>query len=268
MVGAGHDVALVVTRPDRRRGRGSATTPSAVKQAAIEAGLKVTHAVDDAIEAEADLGVVVAFGRIIKPHVLSALPMVNVHFSLLPRWRGAAPVERAILAGDRETGVCLMAVEEGLDTGGVYRRAATPIGDEETATELTSRLGEIGAQMLVRALDEGLGEADPQSGEPSYAAKVEAAELELHWREPAVQLHRVVRVGPAWTTFRGTRLIVESARVAAHGPPPGILAGTIVGCGDGRGLELVTVKPAGKAATPAAAWLNGARPAPAETLGG
>src|SRR5262245_2807136 len=99
LVAAGHDVVLVITRADRRRGRGSATSPSPVKAAAAELAVPVTHDIDDALTAGAELGVVVAYGRIIKPHVLAALPMVNVHFSLLPRWRGAAPVERALLAG-------------------------------------------------------------------------------------------------------------------------------------------------------------------------
>ena len=116
---AGHHIALVVSQPDRRRGRGRQTSPSPVKAAALELGLPVTDDVDDALAVGADLGVVVAFGRLIRPHVLAALPMVNIHFSLLPRWRGAAPVERAILAGDARTGVDLMGVEEGLDTGAV-----------------------------------------------------------------------------------------------------------------------------------------------------
>src|SRR5205085_5491799 len=120
LVADGHDVRLAVTRADKRRGRGGHLMPSPVKVAAQDLGLPVTDRVDDAIDAGADLGVVVAYGRLIKPHVLAALPMVNIHFSLLPRWRGAAPLERAILAGDSETGVCLMQLEEGLDTGPVY----------------------------------------------------------------------------------------------------------------------------------------------------
>jgi methionyl-tRNA formyltransferase len=120
---AGHEVALVVSAADKRRGRGSALTPSPVKAAALELGLPVTDRVDDVLSLTPapDLGVVVAYGRIIKPHILQAVRMINLHFSLLPRWRGAAPVERAILAGDRTTGVCVMDVEEGLDTGGVHR---------------------------------------------------------------------------------------------------------------------------------------------------
>src|SRR5205807_7717429 len=122
LVNAGHDVVLVVTQPDKRRGRGSATMPSPVKAAALELGLPVTERVDDVLDANVELGVVVAFGRLIKPQVLDKVPMINMHFSLLPRWRGAAPVERAILAGDRETGVAIMQLEEGLDTGPVYAR--------------------------------------------------------------------------------------------------------------------------------------------------
>ena len=149
LVEAGHEVALVVSQPDRRRGRGGQTSPSPVKQAALDLGLAVTDAVDDALGVGADLGVVVAFGRLIKPHVLAALPMVNLHFSLLPRWRGAAPVERAILAGDERTGVDLMVVEEGLDTGGVYDRVEVAIGPDETADELRARLATLGADLLV-----------------------------------------------------------------------------------------------------------------------
>ena len=119
---AGHDIALVVTQPDKRRGRGGSTSPSPVKALAIELGIPVSHVVDDVIGTGAELGVVVAFGRLIKPHVLDAIPMINVHFSLLPRWRGAAPVERALLAGDLETGVCIMDVDVTLDTGGDLRR--------------------------------------------------------------------------------------------------------------------------------------------------
>ncbi|MEO7442120.1 MAG: methionyl-tRNA formyltransferase, partial [Acidimicrobiales bacterium] len=121
LLSAGHEVALVVSNPDRRRGRGSALVPSPVKAAAVSAGLAVTDRVDDVLAVGAQLGVVVAFGRLIKPHVLDVVEMVNLHFSLLPRWRGAAPVERAILAGDAETGVCLMRLEAGLDTGPVHR---------------------------------------------------------------------------------------------------------------------------------------------------
>src|SRR5690606_10623910 len=121
--------------------------------------------------------------------------MVNLHFSLLPRWRGAAPVERALLAGDEETGVCVMELEAGLDTGPVHACERVAIGPEETADELRSRLVAIGTDLLVRLLTTGLGTPVPQEGEPTYAAKIEPEELRLDWTRPAVELGRVVRVG-------------------------------------------------------------------------
>jgi len=261
-------VALVVSQPDRKRGRGGAVVPSPVKAAAIELGIPVTDRVDDAIDAGAELGVVVAFGRLIRPHVLAALPMINVHFSLLPRWRGAAPVERAILAGDTETGVCLMALEEGLDTGPVYECVPIDIASEETAEELRGRLVEVGTELLVRRLRDGLGEPRPQEGEPTYAAKLEPEEHHLDWSRPAPELHRVVRLGHAWTTFRGRRLRVRRARLApdASALEAGELAGVLVGTGNGA-LELTEVQPEGKAPQPASAWRHGARPQPGERLG-
>jgi len=162
LVEGGFDVPLVVSGADRRRGRGSATSPSPVKAAALELGLPVTERVDDVLGVAADLGVVVAYGRLIRPHVLAEVPMVNLHFSLLPRWRGAAPVERALLAGDDETGVCLMQLEEGLDTGPVYGCERTAIGLEETLDELRGRLVQVGTDLLLRSLREGLGEPTPQ----------------------------------------------------------------------------------------------------------
>jgi len=276
---AGHDVALVVTQPDRRRGRGGELVPTPVKVAALEAGIAVTERVDDVIDAGVELGVVVAFGRLIKPNVLDRVPMVNLHFSLLPRWRGAAPVERAILAGDVETGVCLMALEEGLDTGPVYRRETVAIGADESAYELRRRLVAIGTAMLVDALgdDHGLGAPTPQQGEPTYAAKLNADEMQLDWHRPAVELHRLVRLGRAWTTFRGRRLRVlrtglqespeNDGAAAAATRAPGQIDGLTVGTGDGQGLELVEVQPEGKPPMAAPAWTNGARPQAGERLG-
>ena len=257
-----------MTRPDKKRGRGGALLPSPVKATALELGLPVTHRVDDLLEAGAELGVVVAYGRLIKPHVLAVLPMVNLHFSLLPRWRGAAPVERAILAGDSVTGVCVMALEEGLDTGPVYACEERPIGEDETLEELRSALTETGSRMLVALLASGLPEPRPQVGEPTYAAKIEPEEHHLDWSRPAVELHRVVRLGQAWTTFRGRRLRVLRARVAAGAPlAPGELdpATLRVGTGDGA-LELVEVQPEGKGPQPATAWRNGARLQPGERM--
>jgi methionyl-tRNA formyltransferase len=269
IAGAGHDVAVVVTRADKRRGRNALPSPSPVKAVALELGLPVTTRIEEVLDADVKLGVVVAFGRIIKDDVLDRVPMVNAHFSLLPRWRGAAPVERAILAGDAETGVCLMAIDSGLDTGPVYRCDRIGIDEEETADQLRSRLSDLGARMLLEALDDGLGEPAPQEGEPTYAAKLEPAELELHWERPAVELHRLVRVGRAWTTWRGRRLLVIEAKLAPEtvDGPPGNLKGDLVATGKGT-LRLVRVKPEGRAPVAAADWLRGARPIAGEVLGG
>ena len=267
LVDAGHDVAIVVSQADKRRGRGGQLVASPVKAAAIELGIPVTTKVDDVLDAGVELGVVVAFGRIIKPHVLDAVPMVNLHFSMLPRWRGAAPVERAILAGDAETAVAVMGVEEGLDTGPVYAQEVVAIGAEESADELRDRLVEIGSELLVRTLAEGLGEGTPQSGEPTYAAKIDPAELQLDWTMPASHLHALTRIGRgAWTTFRGKRLRVLKARPTVARLDPGELDGTVVGAGSGA-LELLVVQPEGKGPQDASAWRNGARPAAGERLG-
>jgi methionyl-tRNA formyltransferase len=267
---AGHDIALVVTRADKRRGRGAALVPSPVKRAAGELGLAVSTRVEDVLDVGADLGVVVAFGRLIRRPVLERLAMVNLHFSLLPRWRGAAPVERALLAGDERTGVAVMAVEEGLDTGGVHAEAVVDIGADETAAELRDRLVAVGTDLLLDTLAAGLGEPRPQAGEATYADKIDPAELRLDWSRPAVQLHRTVRVGGAWTTFRGRRLKVWRTELAAPGPgaggEPGALDGDRVVTGEGA-LRLVEVQPEGKARQPAAAWRHGARPGPDDRLG-
>ena len=191
-----------------------------MKAAATELGLAVTDQMADLVEAGVDLGVVVAYGRIIPAEVLAAVPMVNLHFSLLPRWRGAAPVERAILAGDPSTGVDLMVVEEGLDTGGIFARTEIAIGPDDQLEELRARLVAEGARLLVEHLGAGLGEPRPQVGEPSYAAKVDASERELDWSRPAVDVHRRVRVGDAWTTFHGKRLKVHRTAVPPSATVP------------------------------------------------
>src|SRR3954453_12796201 len=167
LVGGGHDVALVVTHPDRRRGRGSATAPSPVKAAAEELGLPVLtpaksrEVIDDVVAAHVDIAVVVAFGQLLPSALLDAVPggFVNVHFSLLPRWRGAAPVERAMLAGDDETGVCLMRIEPSLDTGPVYACERVAIDPDESAGELRRRLVAAGTRLLVEHLPTIAGSA-------------------------------------------------------------------------------------------------------------
>ena len=224
MADAGHEIALVVSQPDRRRGRGKDLLASPVKTAALARGfpvatpVKASEIVDDVRALDADLGVVVAFGQILPVALLDAISggLVNVHYSLLPRWRGAAPVERAILAGDAETGVCIMAVEEGLDTGAVYAHEDVVIGAEESAGELHERLNEIGTALLVRTLPEvAATKPDPQHGETTYAEKLTVAEFELDLTRPVHELTRLVRAGNprpgAWLALEDGRLKVWRA---------------------------------------------------------
>ena len=250
---AGHEITLVVTGPDKRRGRGGRVSPSPVKLAATELGIPVSNDVDDVLTADAELGVVVAFGRIIKPSVLDALAMINVHFSLLPRWRGAAPVERAMLAGDTVTGVCLMRVEEGLDTGGVYSTAEVEIDRRIVAAELRDLLVRAGIGLLVeqltRPVDEWIDHAAPQLGQATYADKLSPPEFEIDWQHSPQQIDRLVRLGGAWTTFRGKRLKIHRSDLV-----------------DGR-LVPTSVQPEGKAAMTFDAWRNGARPSADEIFG-
>ncbi len=226
LVAAGHEIALVVTQPDRRRGRGKDTDPSPVKAAALRHGLAVVtpersrEIVDQVRELHADLGVVVAFGQILPQALLDAIPagLVNVHYSLLPRWRGAAPVERAILAGDVETGVDIMAVDLALDTGAIYAEARLTIGASETAGELHERLNRLGTELLVRTLPQVRAMTPvPQVGEPTYAEKLTGAEFEIDLTRSAAENVRLVRAGNprpgAWLAFDGGRLKVWKAHV-------------------------------------------------------
>ncbi len=245
-----------------------------MKAAALELGLPVMHRVEEVLEAGADLGVVVAYGRLIRRPVLERLGFVNLHFSLLPRWRGAAPVERALLAGDAETGVCLMQLEEGLDTGPVFAHRRVPIDSRVTADALRRQLVEVGSELLCTTLDTGLHDPTPQEGEVTYAAKLTPADLEIDWGAGADTIDRVVRVGGAWTTWRRRRLKVLDAEPAdaddpggVDGPAPGTLSGDEVATGSGR-LRLLTVQPEGKPAMAAASWRHGAHPGPADRLGG
>ena len=254
---AGHEIVLVVTRVDKKRGRGGALSPSPVKAAALELGLAVSHDPDDVITAVAEhgaeLGVVVAYGRLIKPRVLDVIPMVNAHFSLLPRWRGAAPVERALLAGDTDTGVCIMRLEEGLDTGGVYARTVTPIGPDTTAAELREQLVDVASDLLVetlrRPVSAWIDDAEPQVGDTVYAAKFSKDDFEIDWSDSAEQIHRLIRIGGAWTTFRDKRLKIHAAD---------LIDGVIVP---------TSVQPEGKAPMPFDSWRNGAQPAADELFG-
>jgi len=210
--------------------------------------------------------VVGAFGRLIKPHVLLRIPMVNLHFSLLPRWRGAAPVERALLAGDEVTGVCVMEVAEGLDTGDVYAVEEVDIESRDTLASLRARLVEIGARLLVDSLSAGLAQPLPQVGDEVYAAKIDPAELRIDWSRPAADLDRLVRLGGAWTTLDGRRLKVIDAEPVDAGLTPGSVDGSVVGAGSGA-LRLLTVQPEGKGSMAWQAFANGARLESGATLG-
>ena len=269
---AGIDVALVVTRADKRRGRGSELVPSPVKGAAVERGLTVSHRVDDVLEehhrSPIELGVVVAFGALVKPHVLAEIPMVNLHVSLLPRWRGAAPIERAILAGDERTGVCLMQLEEGLDTGAIIDQREMPITDRTTADDIRIHLVREGTEMLLDHLRTGRFSTRPQVGEVLHAAKIEPSERRIDWTRPAVEISRQVRIGDAWTTLRGRRLKIHEARIASEiaetGVPGELLdGGVLVGCGRGV-LALVEVQAEGRPRLAAEEWRRGVRFEPGE----
>lgn len=269
---AGHDVRLAVTEPDRRRERRGGPSPTATKSVALASGVPVTERVGDLLDAGCDLGIVVAFGRLVRPPVLGSMPFVNLHFSLLPRWRGAAPVERAILAGDEVTGVSLMRLDQGLDTGPIHDSVPVPIGPHETAASLRIRLAEIGSRLLLDRLGrgpDGLGEPSPQRGEATYAAKIAPEERHIDWSATAETVERTVRIGRAWTSWRGRRLIVWDGRALTAQRPvgvPGELRDGRVATGEGW-FELLEVQPAGRARQTAQAWWNGARPGEHERLG-
>ena len=213
-------IETVVTRPDKRRGRGSETSPSPVKATAARFNIPCFDSIDAVLahlhnqeSLVGVTGVVVAYGRILKDPLISLIPLVNLHFSLLPRWRGAAPVERAILCGDATTGSSIMQIEEGLDTGGVYAVDEVDIFSHESADELRSRLGVVGSHQLVQLLRDGFPQPAPQKGEPVHAEKISPVELQIHWSQPAINAQRQVRVGGAFTYFRNARVKVLDARV-------------------------------------------------------
>lgn len=266
LVAAGFDVAVVVSGADKRRGRGSEYSPSPVKAAAIEMGLAVSDQLDDLLDATVDLAVVVAYGRIIPATVLEYVPMINIHFSLLPRWRGAAPVERALLAGDAETGVSLMDIGVELDTGDVYAESRTEISGNDTLSSLRERLAQMGATLLVDSLKQGLPDPQPQTGEITYAKKISSTELNIDWARTSTEVDRLIRLGGAWTTFRGTRLKIHEVSVVVAQGTPGSLDGLVVACGEGA-VELLVVQPEGKAKQDASSWKNGARVTPTDRLG-
>jgi len=268
-----HDVALVVTQPERRRSRGPAVQPSPVHAAAARAGLavrtpaKAREVTDELVAAGVEVGVVAAFGKLVPTSLLDAVPrgLLNVHLSVLPRWRGAAPVERAILAGDDETGVSIMRLDAGLDTGPVFCTVRTPIGAHETAGELTDRLVGLGIPALLDVL-EHLTEREPtpQTGAATYAEKLTVEEFHVDPSRPAVELARIVRAGNprpgAWLRVDDKRVKVLAAHTTSGGGAPGSLSwpGATLATPAG-GLVLDTVQAEGRRPMTGDAWLAGFR---------
>lgn len=263
LVQAGHDVAIVITRPDRRRGRGSQLSSSPVKSAALELGLTVGHELSELDQVSIERGIVVAYGALIPSSVLERVPMLNVHFSLLPRWRGAAPVERAILAGDEVTGVSVMTLEAALDTGPVHAERRTSV-DVKTSAQLTSELAAMGAQLLTEVLDsaELLSNPVPQFGEPTYAAKLSAETFHLLPSMSVAQLERTVRLGKAFTLINGRRVKVLAGHMAAvagrEGSIVAVPGGFALASVDGA-LALDSVQPEGSRPMSSGEWWLGAR---------
>jgi methionyl-tRNA formyltransferase len=290
LLGSQHEVVAVLTRPDAPAGRGRRTSRSPVAERADAAGIPVltpgSPREPEFLARLADLAVdcapVVAYGALVPPAAL-ALPRhgwVNLHFSLLPAWRGAAPVQHAIMAGDEVTGAATFQLEAGLDTGPVFGVVTEPIGARDTAGDLLGRLAVSGAGLLVATLDgiaDGALRAEPQRAEGiSLAPRIETADARVDWTLPAHVVDRRVRgVTPApgaWTTWRGNRLrlapVEPLASSLALGPgelsvgPTGVLVGT----GHGA-VRLTEVQPAGKRMLPAADWARGARPVAGERVG-
>jgi methionyl-tRNA formyltransferase len=272
------DIDLVITQPDRRSGRGSQLTPPPVKVAAQQFGFDVAQPTTRSeleillVEGGFQVGVVVAFGRILTPAMLAAVPFgfLNVHFSLLPRWRGAAPVERAIAAGDDRTGVTLMKIDEGLDTGPILGEIATPIGPIETGGSLTARLSFLGATLIDETAPEylnGRRRPVPQiTSGASHAKMLTKAEGQLTADVPADEAERLIRAFQprpvAWIETSQGPLRLHAARHSdALGEPGQVsLVNTRVVASFHHGsIELLTVQPSGKPKTNATAWMHGRR---------
>ncbi|PJI92974.1 methionyl-tRNA formyltransferase [Yoonia maricola] len=273
LIEAGHEVVAVYCQPPRPAGRGKKDRPSPVQLRAEALGLAVRYPVSlkgeaeqaDFAALEADVAVVVAYGLILPQAILDAprLGCLNIHASLLPRWRGAAPIHRAIMAGDAQTGVCIMQMEAGLDTGPVLQREATPIGAEETTGQLHDRLSAMGARLVVQTLGALASlKPEPQPDEGvTYAAKIDKAEARVDWTKPAAEVSRLIRgLSPfpgAWCDVAGERVKLLGARVVnGTGAPGRVLAGFTIVCGDGA-IEVTQAQRAGKKAMPAYEVLKG-----------
>lgn len=264
LVAAGFDVELVVTGVDKRRGRGSQTTANPVKTAAVELGIPVSHDINDVLQLDSDglLGVVVAFGNIISQKILQHAPMINIHYSALPRWRGAAPVERAILSGDATTAVCIIQVAEQLDAGDVLASSPCVIQEDDSVETLRNRLGQLALPLLIDICSNGVKEQISQTGEVVVARKISAQDLAIHWSSDAEQILRQIRVGNAFTFFDGKRFKIHEATQSSVSLPIGTIAvrdgNVLVGSQKGS-VQLTTVQPEGKPRVLAKDWARGAR---------
>ena len=270
---ARHEIVAVYSQPPRPAGRGKAERKSPVQVCAEVLGLPVRHpvslrteaAVENFAQLNCDVAVVVAYGLILPPAILQAprFGCLNIHASLLPRWRGAAPIHRAILAGDAETGICIMQMDEGLDTGAVLQRQSTPIRAEETTADLHDRLSTMGADLILQALDR-LPDLplQPQSAEGvTYAAKIDKAEARIDWTLPAEQVDRQIRgLSPfpgAWTMVGDERLKLLRSRLAQGAGAAGqVLHGMTIACGSGA-VEITEAQREGKRPTSATDLLRG-----------
>ena len=259
LVTDGHDIVQVVTRPDRRRGRGNTPTGTPVAQRAIELNIATSYRLDELRVDDCELVVVVAYGRIIPAALLERCAMVNVHFSLLPRWRGAAPVERAILAGDTETGVAVMGIEPSLDTGPVYAEERVVITDH-TSSELMADLAERGASLLSQVLSAWPHvEARPQIGDPTYADKLTAEDFRIEPNMSVSAAARRVRLERTRIELGGKTARIVRARVADAPVAAGAVeytSGLFLGLSDGA-LEIIEIQPAGSRVMTAAEWWRG-----------
>ena len=263
LVAAGHDVVLVISQPDRRRGRGAEISASPVKAAALTLGLESSEQLSDLKNVQVERAIVVAYGAMISPELLARMPMLNVHFSLLPRWRGAAPVERAILAGDRETGVGIISLEATLDTGPLHAQRNIDIGDRR-ASELTKVLAQMGADLLVEVLESPdlLNAPRPQEGESTYAAKLTSETFHLTAQMTPTQALRVVALERAFVVVEGRRVRVREARAHSVTLAAGRVGerhgAILLGLSDGS-LELCRVQPEGSREMTGTSWWAGAR---------
>jgi methionyl-tRNA formyltransferase len=264
LVAAGFHVELVVTGVDKRRGRGTQTTANPVKTAALALGIPISHDINDVLKLNPDglLGVVVAFGSIIAPEILHHAPMINIHYSALPRWRGAAPVERAILEGDSTTAVCIIQVIEQLDAGDVLASAPCTIREDDSVAGLRDRLGHLALPLLIDICSNGVSSQQAQVGDVVIARKISTNDLAITWSSSPDQISRQVRLGNAFTFFEGKRFKVHEVSRVSEQLPEGsisfkdgmVLVGTRVGS-----LQLLTVQPEGKPRIAASEWARGAR---------